>query len=136
MVQPFLVQTLNNQRQAVVGRIVEAALHAADPRAAVTAMLKRKGDNLAAAENVLPLAGVRRIRVIGAGKASPAMAQGVVDVLGDRITEGLIISKHGAAEGLLPPSIRVRRGGHPVPNADSIASTEEMAGLLARWGGR
>jgi hydroxypyruvate reductase len=66
--------------------------------------------------------------VIGFGKAVLSMALGVVDVFGDYITDGLLITKHFDIEKQvqLPDTIRVVKGNHPVPGDDSFRSTVEL----------
>ena len=54
-----------------------------------------------------------RVVVAGAGKASVAMAQGLEQVLGSRIHDGLIITKHGHGEPWRKPCRKNPNGGCP-----------------------
>jgi glycerate 2-kinase len=130
MLKNSFVEALPGEQKAVIERVLSAALDAADPRQAVARALALDGEALLTAGERLDLRTVRRVRVIGAGKASQAMARGLVDVLGARISDGVIISKHQDKQIDLPPAIRVLLGGHPVPTADSISSTQALADLL------
>ncbi|WP_300832351.1 DUF4147 domain-containing protein, partial [uncultured Bilophila sp.] len=60
----------------------------------------------------------RRVRVLGAGKGAAPMAAALESLLGDRISDGLIVVKYGhdLPEGQKTRRIRVREGGHPVPD--------------------
>jgi Putative glycerate kinase len=70
-----------------------------------------------------------RIVVIGAGKAAGSLAKGLEKLLGDRISDGCIIVKHGHAEPLLR-RIRQRQAGHPIPDAPGVEATTEMLGTV------
>ncbi len=117
-------------------RVVSAALHAADPRAAVRDALslvgdRLRGDRLAVAGQQLDLSGFPDIRVVGAGKAAQAMCRGLLDVLGGRVSAGLLITKHlSDGREALPARLQVLPGGHPVPSAESVSSTRALADFL------
>ncbi len=128
----IIVKGLSNQQGQIVVQVVQAALEAADPRAAVRRALVLKGDQLQVASQKLDLSGFARIRVVGAGKAAPAMTHGLLDVLGPRIKDGLLITKHvNSGPGPLPERIRVQPGGHPVPTPESVASTQALEDYLS-----
>lgn len=96
-------------------KILGAALVAVEPRVAVRRALTLEGETLCVGAEVVDLSGVERVLVVGAGKAAPAMAQGVVDVLGERIAAGSITTKDGHA---LPVTrVQVLEAAHPVPDA-------------------
>jgi hydroxypyruvate reductase/glycerate 2-kinase len=67
---------------------------------------------------------IRNIYVIGAGKASAAMAHYVEKIVGERITEGHIVTKYGYFCKL--KNITVTEAGHPVPDENSFRATEEI----------
>jgi glycerate 2-kinase len=70
----------------------------------------------------------KRVFVVGTGKASAAMAQGVEDLLGDRVTKGLVTTKYGHA---LPLSrIEVIEAGHPIPDRKGMVGAERIRNLL------
>ncbi len=66
------------------------------------------------------LAARGRVLVVGAGKASGAMAAAAEGALGDRIADGLVVVK----DGYLADTTRVRlvEAGHPVPDARGEAA--------------
>jgi glycerate 2-kinase len=70
----------------------------------------------------IPLRG--RVFVTGAGKAAASLARGLESVLGDRIESGAVLVKHGHALPLR--RIRVLEAGHPVPDAASLAGTQQL----------
>jgi hydroxypyruvate reductase len=68
------------------------------------------------------------IYVIGAGKASAAMAKSVEDILGDLITAGIVVTKY---EHALPLSkIVCMEAAHPVPDEQGLAATSATIHLL------
>ncbi len=68
---------------------------------------------------------VRRIVVIGAGKASASMALALEDLLGDRIAGGTIATKAGHGEPLTRTD--VIESGHPVPDEESQRAARAIA---------
>jgi hydroxypyruvate reductase len=60
------------------------------------------------------LAHTDRVLVLGCGKASAAMARALSDVLGDRITAGLVVVKDGYTAPV--ERVEVVEAGHPVPD--------------------
>ncbi len=77
----------------------------------------------------LPQAGRGKVLVTGAGKAAASLAQGLEAVLGDRIDAGVVIVKHG--HGLPLRRIALVEGGHPVPDAASLAGTRGLMQTVA-----
>jgi hydroxypyruvate reductase len=64
-----------------------------------------------------------RVHVLGLGKASAHMVAGLGRGLGGRIARGLVVTKAGHARGVkLGAAVRVRVGGHPEPDARSVAA--------------
>lgn len=92
-----------------------AGLAAVDPEAAVRRALQREGDALLVAGEVLQLSEYRRVFVIGAGKASVAMAKGVEAGLGEMIDRGLVVTNERGNIAL--EHVRVLEAGHPIPDA-------------------
>lgn len=107
--------------------ILDAALDAAQPGEAIRRALRLDGDQLWVDGRLYQ--DFDEILVMGAGKAGAAMAQAVEDILGDRITAGLVIVKDGH---LLPTRrITLREAAHPVPDARGAAAVEEMVRVRA-----
>ncbi|OYW08320.1 MAG: glycerate kinase, partial [Acidobacteriia bacterium 12-62-4] len=99
-------------------QIFNAALKAADPKAAVLA-------HLSADEPLLRRA--KRIFLLGAGKASAPMAQAVEKICGRRIAAGCIVVKDGHTAPLRYTEIR--ESGHPVPDERGVAAAQRIAEL-------
>lgn len=72
----------------------------------------------------LPQSGRGKVIVTGAGKAAASLAQGLEAVLGDCIDSGVVLVKHGHGQALR--RIAVVEGGHPVPDAASLAGSRRL----------
>lgn len=117
------------QRRTDAEAIFAAAVRAADPRRCVERILSVQDGNLIIAGSTIPLAEVSRVLVIGAGKATPAMAVAAEAVLGERITAGAINTKYDHAVPLT--RILTTECGHPVPDAEGVQGTGRILDLLA-----
>lgn len=71
-----------------------------------------------------------RIVVLGAGKATAKMALAIENILGTRISEGLISVKHGHIEKL--NYVKTIQAGHPVPDDESLRASQEIADICRR----
>lgn len=97
--------------------IFKAALAAANPYAATLEKLKPPGPK------------VRRVFVVGAGKAALAMARAAEKVLGTRIEAGVVVTKYGHGGKL--KRVRVLEAAHPVPDEAGLAAAREVAEICA-----
>lgn len=73
--------------------------------------------------------GKGRLVLVAIGKAAWAMSKAASEFLGDRISDGVVITKYGHSLGELP-KIRVFEAGHPMPDANSFFATEEAVKLV------
>lgn len=111
------------------GKIFQAALHAANPRIAIQGRLRRDGERLLVDGEVYDISR-GRVLVVGAGKASGAMAAAIEEVLGDRISDGVVVVKEGHAVPL--GRIRIQEASHPVPDERGIDGVTAILTLLAQ----
>ena len=114
--------------------VFEAALKAVDPIEAVLRYVKRVDDGLQVGEHRFAFKDYDRILVVGAGKAGAPMAQALEDLLGDRITDGVIVVKEG--HGLPLGHVRIHEASHPVPDERGIKGAEEILSLVKDAGER
>ena len=120
---------MDQRRKDLLRKIFRAALRAADPEAAVRAHVSRKGNSLTVDGQGYDLDNFRRVILIGAGKAAALMAKALEEFLEDRLTEGLILVKHGYAVPLR--RTRVIEAGHPIPDQSGLEGTEEIIRLVS-----
>ncbi|MCJ7699705.1 DUF4147 domain-containing protein, partial [Candidatus Bathyarchaeota archaeon] len=69
---------------------LERAVEAANPKELLKARLTLKGSTLKVEKHSFGLEKFRNIFVIGGGKASGTMAEALENILGKRITDGLV----------------------------------------------
>ncbi|HEX9017299.1 MAG TPA: glycerate kinase [Chloroflexota bacterium] len=121
------------RRKAALG-ILSAALAAADPGEAVKRFLKLEDDRLLVAGRDYDLREYDRVLVVGGGKAGSAMAAAVEEVLGSRVTAGVVNVKYGHVAPTR--TIAIREAAHPIPDEAGIAGTREMVELVDGAGPR
>lgn len=97
--------------------IVSAAIHAVLPDVAVVRALQ--GYRF----------GTGKIVLVAAGKAAWQMANAASDCLGDRIADGVVVTKYGHIKGPIA-HIRCFEGGHPVPDDGSCRGTQAALDLV------
>jgi len=113
-------------------RCLDAALQAADPAAAIRRAVEREGERLLVAGEPYDLSRTRRVFVIGGGKAGAAMAAALEEVLGGRITAGVVSVKYGHA--VPTRRVRVLEAGHPLPDTAGVAAAAEVLALAESAG--
>lgn len=111
-----------------VQRILAAAIRSAEAGAAVRRFFRRESDSLFVDGREYPLDKIGRVRVLGLGKASPAMTLPLADLLPDRATRGLLIPK--ATPVHAPDGFDLQPGGHPVPSEASLRAGQKARGLV------
>ena len=72
--------------------------------------------------------GAGRIVLVAVGKAAWQMARAAADTLGERIDCGIVITKYDHVMGTIP-RVTCMEAGHPVPDENSFAATEEALRL-------
>lgn len=120
--------------------ILEAGLQAADPYHNTLTLLRVEGSKLIAGnrlfeehgdprrgDEVIDLAEVQRIFVVGAGKGIARVALALEEVLGPRLTGGHIIIKYGDEAACR--RIGVTYGAHPVPDEGCVLGCKRILEL-------
>ncbi|HEV2129767.1 MAG TPA: glycerate-2-kinase family protein, partial [Longimicrobiaceae bacterium] len=118
----------------LAARILRAALVAVEPRAAVRRTLGVEAETLHVGEEEIDLRTVERVRLVGAGKAACPMAQGALEVLGERISGGTLTTRKGYASTV--PGIEVWEASHPIPDTHGLAGAGEALHLARSAGER
>lgn len=115
--------------QKDIRKIFDAGLKAADPKQAVCRAVRFSADDqLMIGDQKYDLGQFDRIKVVGAGKAASPMATAIEDILGSRISEGIITTKYG--HGLPLKTVTLIEAGHPVPDEAGLAGTRQILNLL------
>lgn len=99
-------------------KIIESAINSALPNNAVWKALQ--DEDFSGGKLIL----------VSIGKAAWSMAQSACEFLGNRINEGIVITKYDHAQGDLQ-NVRIMEAGHPIPDANSFAATEEAIKMVS-----
>jgi len=117
--------------------IFRNAVRAVDPFEAVKRTVLLDGKDLLVSlakggVDRINLPEVNRIFLVGGGKATAPMAKAMEQILGQRITKGIVIVKYGFAE--LLAYVEVIEAGHPLPDQEGLKGTKRILELLAQAG--
>lgn len=107
--------------------ILQAALEAADPYAAVRRHVTLERNQLRIGAQTYPLARYRRVVALGAGKASAPMAQALEDILRGQLDVGLVCVKDGHTVPL--QRVQLHEAAHPVPDERGVEGARMAAGI-------
>jgi glycerate-2-kinase len=110
--------------------IIEEALEASNPYRAAKELVHLDGSILHVGPYTYDLSKKRNIYVLGAGKATFPIAQALEEVLGDRITQAVVVLKKGQTGRL--NRIRVIEASHPIPDSNGLRGAKEMMRLANR----
>ena len=108
---------MNQQLHNDAIQITERAIAAVQPDAAVQRALKGRE---------FP----GRVLLVAAGKAAWQMAKAAADCMGDRIENGVVVTKYGHVMGPIA-NYTCFEAGHPVPDENSFRGTQAALDLVA-----
>lgn len=106
--------------------ILEEGLKAVKTDAAVKRVLKRSGNHLTIDTHTFDLDQYDHLYVIGFGKAAVDAGLALQDILGDRITGGIILDIRTVAFDRM----KSIKGTHPFPTPLNVKAAEDIARLL------
>lgn len=135
----FLTATLRRRPEGgAIASIMATAVAAADPYEA-TARNLALVDNVASGRlrvgsSIYDLAHIERILLLSVGKAATPMAHAALDILRDRITDGLVVPKAASGEQPRVGDLSVTPSAHPIPDARSIEAGEQALTLMQEAG--
>jgi len=110
--------------------IFYAGLEAVEPYKAVKRFVKRKDGILKIADRAYNLKKIKRVFIIGIGKAAFPMTKAIEEVLEDRVSEGYIVVKYGYGGKL--DKIKVLEASHPIPDEAGMMAAEKIISLLKK----
>ena len=112
----------------IAREIFQRTLTVIDATTTVRRAVSRDGERLRVVDEEVDLSAFPRVIVIAIGKASVAMAEAMEEILGEKLTDGLVVTN------ARPPAARLRLplflGGHPVPNEGSLEAATRALELL------
>jgi glycerate 2-kinase len=115
--------------------IFRATLEAVEPRYAVLRSLSRSDNILRIVSGKklikrFDLGKIDQIYLIGAGKASAPMAEAIEEVIGNRLSEGVVVVKTG--HGLYLRKTTVLEASHPIPDEAGLEAAQKIKTLLEK----
>jgi hydroxypyruvate reductase len=108
--------------------IFAAALDAVDAGRALRAAVRRYDARLEIVDDEFDLDAFEQICAVGLGKAASALASALGEILGARLTRGIVSAPAGQLT--LSPRWQVFAGGHPLPNEASLAAGRAARDML------
>ena len=108
----------------VVIDILDRALEKVNLYSATRRLIKLKGDFLSVGALSYNLKKLGSIYVLGAGKSTRPIAEALEDILGDRISGGVIILKRGEKSRL--QRIKVLEASHPLPDENGLKGARKV----------
>lgn len=106
--------------------ILEAGYAAIDTEAVIRNTVAYDGHTLRVGERVYQLDDYERVFLIGIGKCAADAGMVLEQMLGERITDGVVVDVRGATLS----RIRSFKGSHPLPSTENVAAAREVVALL------
>lgn len=75
----------------------------------------------------------KNIYLVAIGKAAWTMAKAAADFLGDRLKEGVVVTKYDHAQGPIE-RVEIIEAAHPISDANTLVGTEKAIALAERLG--
>ena len=110
--------------------LYDHAIAQADPGKCILEHLEFDGSILKVGEQSFDLSDSESVYVVAFGKASSSMAKAVEELLGDRITEGIVVSNSPAEQSFTKMNFQL--SSHPIPDKKSVLAAQKVVSLLEK----
>lgn len=127
----------------IVTDIMEHGLQAADPYVNTSRLLHLEGNRLYVGDarfeadhdpqkgmSIYDLTQIENVYIVGAGKGVQRVAKALEEALGDHLTGGCVIAKHG--DPLILEKTEVVFGAHPIPDEGCVKGCERIKALSSK----
>lgn len=121
-----------SQLRADARDIFAAGVKSADPFAAVKRHVGFSAGALTVDGRHYDLATQGHVFVIGCGKAAAQMALALQEIIGAKITGGVVVVKYG--HGLSLEKIKVVEAGHPIPDQAGFSGAQQVVEMVSGAG--
>ncbi len=132
--EKFATRSLLSSRWGTsICQVLATAIDSADAGVSIRNKVSLDASKLTIDNLSFDLNTYQRIFIIGAGKAVVPMAEAVVEVLGNHITSGLVITKDGYSgtqSSLQHNHIELIQAGHPIPDLRNQAASSRLVTLV------
>ncbi|WP_342304575.1 glycerate kinase [Methanolobus sp. ZRKC5] len=112
--------------------ILSDAISAVDPSACVYRAMNKESETVIINDSSYDLSLYDNIYAIAFGKAAISMSKAIEDILGDSLTGGIAVTKHGFGGSLA--KMKVYEASHPMPDANSVAAGKTVHDFLEQTG--
>lgn len=120
------------EARRVALNLIQEAVRVVDPRNLIKNNITLRGKLLRIADQVHDLSLYDRLIVVGAGKASGAMAEALEEKLGERIDCGLVNVPLGTAYTLHTQFIELQEAQHPIPDQGGLTGAIKITKILQK----
>ena len=134
----FYTHSLRNiSRGSAVTRILAASIQAVAPGEAIQNHLNLSENLLIAGDHEYNLEKIKRVLVISIGKAGYPMMIAALNLLKERLSGGVLITKDGyipeteLSEGVQSEKINIFEAGHPMPDQRGVRATQHLIKLIS-----
>ena len=112
---------------------LEAALDAADPKEVLKSRVVRNENVLRIDGHSFDLKKFKKVLVVGGGKASVSMGEVLEEILGDHITDGVLIIPYNDSKYNFD-RIRLHEASHPVPDEAGVRGVKQILDMISQVG--
>jgi glycerate-2-kinase len=123
---------LDREARRIALDVIEKTMESIDPKRLMYSKVKVAEEKLAINNEIFDLRDFRRIFVVGGGKASGYMAEAIEEILGERISDGVIVVPYGTSKKFKTRIIRVHEASHPIPDQSSIEGAKKIMELTEK----
>jgi len=122
---------LDKEARKLALEALNAALEAVDPKVIIKSKVTLKGSSLKISDLTFNLKDFKGIYVVGGGKASGAMAEALVELLGDRIKEGVINVPYSSLS-YRTGKVKLQQASHPIPDERGVKGARRMLEMVGK----
>src|SRR5690554_3827837 len=94
------------------------------PDCLIRSEIELKDQFLKIADSKFNLSEIQNIYILAFGKAAFLMTKEVEEILGNRITGGLVVTKYGHGGNF--KYLNVMEAGHPIPDKNGVEATRQI----------
>lgn len=113
-------------------RIANHAISAVDPVLSIKRLVEKENNILTIDDRKYNLKNYNNIYIVAFGKASVPMAKALEDILVNKITEGIALTKYGYGNSQQLKNMPVFEAGHPVPDENSVMGAKKIKQMLEK----
>lgn len=110
--------------------LLDLGVNSVLPQNLIGKSVKLIDESLSLQNFMVNLSQIENIYVVGAGKASGAMAEALEQVLGSRVTAGFVNILEGTKDRYATQIIHLNEANHPIPSKSGVSGAKKIAELV------